>query len=54
MKRFEQELLEMMELKHASILKEIADKRDLTDALTASLKQVLTDFTASFKASVKA
>ena len=52
--RFEQELLEMMELKHASILKEIADKRDLTDALTASLKQVLTDFTASFKASVKA
>jgi F-type H+-transporting ATPase subunit alpha len=52
--RYEHELLEVMELKHASILKEIAEKRDLSDELTASLKQVLTDFTASFKASVKA
>ena len=29
-------------------------KKDLTDEITASLKKVLTDFTTSFKASVKA
>ncbi|MCC6396287.1 MAG: F0F1 ATP synthase subunit alpha [Bacteroidetes bacterium] len=52
--RFEGELLELMELKHSALLKEIATKKDLSDSLTASLKSILTDFTASFKASVKA
>jgi len=52
--RYEQELLELMDLKHAALLREIAEKQDLTEQITASLKQVLTDFTASFKAPVKA
>ena len=52
--RYEHELLELMELKHGDLLGSIAMKKDLTDEITASLKKVLGEFTASFKASVKA
>ena len=52
--RFERELLELLDLKHADLLKAIAAKKDLTDDITATLKKVLGEFTASFKASVKA
>jgi F-type H+/Na+-transporting ATPase subunit alpha len=52
--RYERELLELLELKHNDVLKGIAAKKDLTDDITASLKKILGEFTASFKASVKA
>jgi F-type H+-transporting ATPase subunit alpha len=52
--RFERELLELLEVKHPEVLTGIASKKDLTDEITASLKKVLGEFTASFKASVKA
>ena len=52
--RFERELLELLELKHPEVLTGIASKKDLTDEITASLKKILGEFTASFKASVKA
>ncbi len=51
--RFEHDLLELMELKHAALMKEIATKKDLSETLTSSLTTVLTEFTASFKASAK-
>ena len=42
----------MMDMKHATLLDEIAMKKELTDEMIASLNAVLTDFTASFKASL--
>jgi F-type H+-transporting ATPase subunit alpha len=51
--RYERELLETLELKHADLLQSIAEKKDLTDDITAKLKSVLKDFTESFKATVK-
>jgi F-type H+-transporting ATPase subunit alpha len=51
--RYEKELLEMMELKHRELLAAIADKKDLTDDITAKLKSILQQFTDSFKATVK-
>ena len=51
--RFEKELLEMMDVKHADLLLEIARKKQLGDDLAARLKDVLTAFTASFKNSLK-
>jgi F-type H+/Na+-transporting ATPase subunit alpha len=49
--RFEKELLELMELKHADILQVIAEKKDLSDETTGKLKSILRTFTDSFKAS---
>lgn len=51
-KRFEQELFERMEIRHSDILEAIADKAELTDEITASLTDILKDFTASFKATL--
>jgi F-type H+-transporting ATPase subunit alpha len=50
--RYETELLELLELKHADLLQSIAEKKDLTDEITARLTSVLKEFTASFKATV--
>ncbi|HCV42420.1 MAG TPA: F0F1 ATP synthase subunit alpha [Bacteroidetes bacterium] len=52
--RYEREILEMMELKHADLLALIAEKKDLSEDVVARLKTVLKEFTDSFKASVKA
>jgi F-type H+-transporting ATPase subunit alpha len=52
--RFEGELLEMMDVKHADMLLEIARKKQLSDEITTRLKEVLVAFTASFKNSLKA
>jgi F-type H+-transporting ATPase subunit alpha len=52
--RYEQELLETMDLKHAGLLDEIAVKKDLTEEITTKLQAVLTEFTNAFKVSVKA
>ena len=53
-RRYEKELLETMELKHADLLQAIAEKKTLDDAITKQLQDVLQQFTSSFKASVKA
>ena len=52
--RYEKELLELMELRHADILSDIAAKKDLADDIVAKLKALLQEFTHSFKVSVKA
>jgi F-type H+-transporting ATPase subunit alpha len=52
--RYEREVLEMMELKHADLLAAIAEKKDLSDDIVAKLKTILKEFTNSFTASVKA
>lgn len=51
--RFEKEFLEMMELKHKDILNEIAEKKDISNELTAGLKNILDEFTNNFKVSIK-
>ena len=52
--RYEREMLEMMELKHASTLAAIAEKKELTDEIASQLKIVLKEFTDSFKSTLKA
>ncbi len=52
-RRYERELLEMMELKHRSVLDAIVEKRDLTDDITQTLHGIMKEFTDSFKVSVK-
>jgi F-type H+-transporting ATPase subunit alpha len=51
---YEAEFLELMELKYADVLQSIAEKKDLTDDVTAKLKAILAEFTGSFKAGRKA
>jgi F-type H+-transporting ATPase subunit alpha len=48
-KRYEQELHEMLELKHRSLLDEIAEKKELTKEITDQLTAIAKEFTASFK-----
>ncbi len=48
-RRYEQELHEMLELKHRSLLDEIAEKKELTKEITEQLTQIAKEFTASFK-----
>jgi len=52
--RYEKELHEMLDLKHADLLQAIAEKKELTDEVTKRLAHVLKEFTDSFKVSVKA
>ncbi|HTO93099.1 MAG TPA: F0F1 ATP synthase subunit alpha [Bacteroidota bacterium] len=52
--RYERELLEVMELRHADILESIASTKDLSPDLTEKLKEIMKSFTDSFRASVKA
>jgi len=49
-KRFERELLSVMDLKYADVLKEIADSKDLSAQTTERLNTILKDFSASFTA----
>ncbi|HXG38606.1 MAG TPA: F0F1 ATP synthase subunit alpha [Bacteroidota bacterium] len=51
--RFEKEFLEMVEMKHQDILVEIAEKKDLTDALQQKLHSIAKDFLMKFKVSSK-
>ncbi|MBI5214421.1 MAG: F0F1 ATP synthase subunit alpha [Ignavibacteriae bacterium] len=48
-RRYEQELHEMMELKHRSLLDEIAEKKELTKEISDQLTSIAKEFTASFK-----
>ncbi len=52
--RFERELLEVTDLKHADLLSAIAETKDLTAEITNRLNGVLRPFTDSFKATIKA
>ena len=49
--RFERELLETMDLKHAALLSEIAEKKDLPEDLQKKLHDALKAFSVSFKRS---
>jgi F-type H+-transporting ATPase subunit alpha len=51
-RRYEQELLDLLTLKHADLLQEIAAKKELTEDIIASLKAILKGFTDAFKATV--
>jgi F-type H+-transporting ATPase subunit alpha len=51
--RYERDLLELMELKHADLLRSIAETKDLTPEITSQLKAVLQPFTDSFRATIK-
>ncbi len=48
--RFERELLEMMQLRNANLLKTIAETKDIGEQTQKSLHEILKSFTASFKA----
>jgi len=52
--RYERELLEVMDLRHADLLAQISLTKDLSPEITNSLKGIITQFTESFRASVKA
>jgi F-type H+-transporting ATPase subunit alpha len=52
--RYEKELLETMEVKHADLLTRIAESRDLSKEASGQLTEILTRFTAAFKTSVGA
>ena len=47
--RFEKEFLENLEMKHADILSEIADKKVFSDELKSKLDKALENFLAGFK-----
>jgi F-type H+-transporting ATPase subunit alpha len=49
--RFEKELLELMELKYAPLLKEIAEKKELSEQTSQKLHAIVKEFSASFKVS---
>ncbi|MDI6766241.1 MAG: F0F1 ATP synthase subunit alpha [Bacteroidota bacterium] len=49
--RFEQELLESLELKHKDIMNEIAEKKDLSDDLQKKLHSIAKEFATAFKVS---
>jgi F-type H+-transporting ATPase subunit alpha len=53
-RRYEKEILEMMDLKYADLLQTIAEKRDLSDDVVEKLKSILRQFTDSFKVTVNA
>jgi F-type H+-transporting ATPase subunit alpha len=48
--RYEQELLERMEMKHADLLETIAAEKELSTSITERLNSILKEFTASFMA----
>jgi F-type H+-transporting ATPase subunit alpha len=48
-KRFEKEMLDFLKTKHSHILKNIAEKKAITDDIKASLKSALDEFKAIFK-----
>ncbi len=48
-RRFELGLLEAMRLRHADLLAEIANKKELTGEITTQLKKAIGDYAATFK-----
>jgi F-type H+-transporting ATPase subunit alpha len=52
-RRYEQELLEVMNLNHRTLLDNIGIKKELTADMTGALTNILKEFTESFKATLK-
>jgi len=52
--RYERELHEMLDLKHAELLQGIAEKKDLTPEITSALNEILKAFTTTFRAGTNA
>jgi F-type H+/Na+-transporting ATPase subunit alpha len=52
-KRYEQELLEVMNLNHRTLLDDIGIKKELTGDMAKALTDILKDFTESFKTTLK-
>ena len=52
--RYERELLEVMDMRHADIFAAIAATKDIAPDVAEKLKEILKQFTDSFRASVKA
>jgi F-type H+/Na+-transporting ATPase subunit alpha len=52
--RYESELHELMDMKHADLLNQIMEQKDLTQEITGKLNTLLREFTDSFKVSVAA
>jgi len=50
LKRYEKELIAHVETKHPEVLKEITEKREITDSLREKINKLLTAFGESFKA----
>lgn len=48
--KFEKAFLELMDLRHADLLKEIADKKELSDEMTKKIKTLTLEFVNTFKA----
>jgi F-type H+-transporting ATPase subunit alpha len=53
-RRYESEMLEMMDRKYPELLLEVAQSKDLAPKTVESLKQALQSFTESFKAGLGA
>lgn len=51
--RFEREFMEMLELQESEMLKEIIEKKVITDEITAALKKAVEPFIENFKNSLK-
>jgi F-type H+-transporting ATPase subunit alpha len=51
--RYEKEFLEIMDIKHKDVLDAIAKSGDLSDDISAKLKEILSNFTDNFKVSIK-
>jgi F-type H+-transporting ATPase subunit alpha len=49
-RRFESEMLESLRVRHADLLADIADKKELNADITKALRSALDNFSASFKA----
>jgi F-type H+-transporting ATPase subunit alpha len=49
--RFEREVLELMDLRHAAVMAEIREKKDLSEDLQRKLHEIVKEFAASFRRS---
>lgn len=52
-KRYEKELLEMIEIKHKTIFDEISNSKELSNDTAEKLNKILQEFTDNFKVSIK-
>ena len=50
MRRYEKELYSFLDLRHAELLKEVAEKKDIKGELTEKIKAVLVEFGEVFQA----
>ena len=53
-RRYEKELYAFLDSRHAELLKEIAEKKDIKGELTEKLKAALAEFAEVFQASARA